>query len=119
MLYVDGPGRKSERCLISVKGGENVGVGMVRDLVGTMEREHAPMGLFITLAEPTRPMQSEAAAAGFWETDWGPIPRLQVVTVAQLLASPAPPVRTPMARSDVYAKAAREDRPDRQGNLDL
>lgn len=119
MLYVDGPGRKTERCLISVKGGEHVGVGMVRDLVGTMEREGAPMGLFITLAEPTRPMLTEAAAAGFWETDWGAIPRLQIVTVAQLLASPAPPVRIPMARSDVYRRAAREERAGRQGSLDL
>ncbi len=77
------------------------------------------MGLFLTLAEPTRPMLTEAAAAGFWETDWGPVPRLQIVTIERLLTSPAAPVRIPMARSDVYRKAAREDRPDRQGNLDL
>jgi len=44
---------------------------------------------------------------------------VQVVTVAQLLASPAPPVRIPMARSDVYRRAAREERPGRQGSLDL
>jgi len=92
---------------------------MVRDLVGTMEREGAPMGLFLCLAEPTRPMATEAAAAGFWDTDWGQIPRVQIVTVEQLLSSPAAPVRIPMARSDTYKKAAREDQPDRQGNLDL
>jgi site-specific DNA-methyltransferase (adenine-specific) len=119
VLYVDGPDKKTERCIISVKGGANVGVAMVRDLVGTMERETAPMGLFLTLTDPTKPMVTEAAAAGFWDTDWGQIPRLQIVTVEQLLTSPAPPVRIPMARSDTYKKAAREERTGRQGALDI
>ena len=119
MLYVEGPDRRPERCLISVKGGQNVSVQMVRDLVGTMEREKVPMGLFLTLAEPTRPMLTEAAAAGFWETDWGQMPRLQIVTVEQLLSSAAAPVRIPMARSDTYRKAAKEERAGRQGSLDL
>ncbi len=119
VLYVTGEGRKTERCIISIKGGANVGVAMVRDLVGTMDREAAPMGLFLTLAEPTRPMVTEAAAAGFWDTDWGQVPRLQIVTVEQLLASPAPPIRIPMARSDTYKKAAREERAGRQGSLDI
>lgn len=119
MLYVEGPARKTERGIISVTGGVHISVQMVRDLVGTMEREGAPMGLFLCLAEPTRPMVAEAAAAGFWDTDWGQIPRVQIATVQQLLTSPAPPVRVPMARSDTYRQAAREDRPDGQGTLDL
>jgi restriction endonuclease Mrr len=41
------------RCIISVKGGENVSVQMVRDLRGVIEREKAEAGLFITLTEPT------------------------------------------------------------------
>ena len=47
------------------------------------------------------------------------IPRLQFVTVEQLLASPAPPIRIPMARSDTYKKAAKEERSGQQGALDL
>ncbi len=46
-------------------------------------------------------------------------PRLQIVAVEQLLASPAPPIRIPMARSDTYRKAAMEERSGRQGALDL
>ena len=92
---------------------------MIRDLVGTMDREKAPMSLFLTLAPPTKPMVAEAASAGFWGTDWGQVPRLQIGTVEQLLTSPAPPFRIPMARSDTYRKAAREERPGRQGALDL
>jgi hypothetical protein len=60
-------------------------------------------------------MVTEAASAGFWDTDWGQIPRLQIVTVEQLLTSPAPPIRIPMARSDTYRKVAREERAGRQG----
>ena len=45
--------------------------------------------------------------------------RLQIVAVEQLLASPAPPIRIPMARSDTYRKAAMEERSGRQGALDL
>ncbi|MCH8953190.1 MAG: restriction endonuclease [Proteobacteria bacterium] len=119
VLYVTGEGKKTERCIISVKGGANVGVAMIRDLVGTMDREKAPMSLFLTLAPPTKPMVAEAASAGFWDTDWGQVPRLQIGTVEQLLTSPAPPFRIPMARSDTYRKAAREERSGRQGALDL
>jgi site-specific DNA-methyltransferase (adenine-specific) len=76
------------------------------------------MGLFVTLREPTKPMLATAAAARFWETDWGPVPRLQVVTVEQLLTSPAPPYRIPMARSDTFRTAPREAS-DKQGKLGL
>ena len=41
-----------EKVLVSVKGGENVGSAMVRDLKGTIEREGALGGMFITLTEP-------------------------------------------------------------------
>lgn len=53
--------------ITSVKGGDNIGVAMVRDLRGVIEREEAAMGILVTLAEPTRPMIAEAAAAGFVE----------------------------------------------------
>jgi site-specific DNA-methyltransferase (adenine-specific) len=117
VLYVEGPGRKTETCIIEVKGGA-IGDAQIRSLIGAMERTKAPMGLFVTLNEPTKPMLATAAAAGFWETDWGPIPRVQIVTVEALLTSPAPPIRIPMARNDAYKRAARETRGD-QGKLDL
>ncbi|MBZ0146439.1 MAG: restriction endonuclease, partial [Pseudorhodoplanes sp.] len=53
------------RIIVSVKGGENIGVQMVRDLRGVIEREESEMGVMVTLAEPTAPMMSEAASAGF------------------------------------------------------
>jgi len=46
------------------------------------------------------------------------VPRVQIITVEQLLTSFAP-VCIPMARSDTYKKVAKEERADRQGSLDL
>ena len=117
ILYVEGPNRKTETCIIEVKGGA-IGDAQIRSLIGAMERSKAQMGVFVTLREPTRPMIATAAAAGNWETDWGPVPRVQIVTIAQLLSSPVPPLRIPMARTDSFRKAAREKRDD-QGALDL
>lgn len=115
ILYV---GNKSDRCIISVKGGEKVGVAMIRDLVGVLDREKAPMGLFVTLTPPTKPMLTEAAAAGQWQIeDMEPVPRVQIVTIEDLLTSVAAPIRLPLARSDTYKKAAREEKA--QGKLNL
>jgi hypothetical protein len=72
--------------LISVKGGENVGPAMVIDLIATLARDQADIGLFITLVKPTRSMGTEAAAAGFYESPNGKkYARLQLLTVEGLL----------------------------------
>ena len=39
---------------------------MIRDLKGTIEREGAQIGLFITLEEPSKPMLLEASTAGVY-----------------------------------------------------
>ena len=33
-----------------------------------MEREGAALGIFLTLSDPTREMEKEAASAGFYQT---------------------------------------------------
>ena len=77
---------KTEKVIVSVKGGENVGASMVRDLKGTVEREKAAIGLFVTLTAPTKPMQTEAASAGHYESPHhGGFPRIQIITIAGLI----------------------------------
>lgn len=77
----------AKKIVVSVKGGENVGVSMIRDLKGVMEREKAEMGLFVTLAEPTGPMKKEATAAGFYKSPIGKnFPKLQILTIERLLS---------------------------------
>ena len=65
LIYFCSGAKTTERAIVSVKGGDNVGVPMVRDLKGVLDREKAPIGVFLTLQEPTRPMEKEAASAGF------------------------------------------------------
>ncbi len=84
--FVDGPRRKMEKAVVQVKSGK-VSSPHIRDLKGTMEREKAAMGLFITLEEPTREMEREAVSAGFykselWQRDF---PKMQIRTVGELL----------------------------------
>lgn len=83
-IFANGPYGHG-RIIISVKGGENVGVQMVRDLRGVIEREEAEMGVLVSLVQPTGPMISEAAAAGFVKKSaHGRLPRLQIISVSDL-----------------------------------
>jgi len=90
IYFDDGEGSEGKygKIVISVKGGEHINVGMVRDLKGTIEREKAAFGLFITLAEPTEPMLKEASAAALYASKLYPsraYPTIQILTVEGLL----------------------------------
>ena len=76
---------KTKSLLFSVKA-ENVGVSIVRDLVGVLARG-AVMGVLMSLNEPTGPMRAEAASAGRYDSPMMGTshPRVQLVTVAELL----------------------------------
>jgi site-specific DNA-methyltransferase (adenine-specific) len=75
----------SERVIVSVKGGKNLNPAMVRDLRGTIEREKAPIGVLLTMYEPTAEMKIEAARAGSWTPHgWTrEHPRIQIITIEQ------------------------------------
>jgi DNA modification methylase len=111
---------KTSRAVVSVKAGANVGVQMVRDLRGVVERERAAIGVFLTLTPPTKPMTAEAATAGVYEEpDFAPVPRLQIVTVEDALRLRDRAVQLPARRDDAYRRAAREEAGGRQGRLDV
>lgn len=111
---------KTSRAIVSVKAGDNVGVSMIRDLVGTIGREKAEIGVFLTLTPPTKNMVAEAAAAGQYEEDgFAPVPRVQIVTIEEALERRDRAVRLPARRDDAFRKAAREEDRGAQGSLDL
>ncbi len=90
-----------------VKAGDNVGVGMIRDLRGVIEREGAGIGVFLTLADPSRPMVTEAAGAGQFELDgFGAVPRIQIVTIEEAMALRDRAVRLPARRGQSQAGGA-------------
>lgn len=86
-IYFQDPAGKIRQILVSVKGG-HVNVSQVRDLIGTMQREKADIGAFITLEEPSHPMIQEAVNAGYYELQLqsGPVryPRVQILTIKEL-----------------------------------
>lgn len=105
-IYFKPDGKTTEKAIVSVKGGENVGVPMVRELANVVDREKAKIGVLITLAEPTAPMKKEAIAAGFYKTEYGEYPKIQILTVAQLFAGKRPDM--PWIDPTVFKKAKRE-----------
>ena len=115
--FIDGPRRSTHKAIVQVKSGK-VSSPHVRDLKGTVEREKAELGLFITLEDPTRAMRAEAASAGFYHSDiWQrDYPRMQIRTVAELLAGNEFDI--PYAPS-MYQPAQRVQRPEgRQAAMD-
>ncbi len=83
--YCKPDGKQTEAGIVSVKGGEHPSVKDVRDLVGVVQREKAPVGVLITLRDPTGPMKAEAAKGGSIDTAWGKFQKIQLVTVKELL----------------------------------
>lgn len=103
---------KLESVLVSVKSG-HVNASQIRDLKGTLEREKAAIGLFITLEEPSRNMREEAATAGFWHSDvWNDdYERIQILSITDLLERHVKPHLPAHARLSTYQKAERVDLP--------
>jgi hypothetical protein len=81
---------------------------MVGELRGTMERERAPMGIFLTLERPTREMLAEAAGYYFSRTSSRHSPAIQILTVQDLLEGCKP--EFPLLVHDPHVTAGR--RPD-------
>jgi site-specific DNA-methyltransferase (adenine-specific) len=80
---------KTQRALVQVKSG-HVSSRDVRDLRGTVEREGAALGVFITLDDPSKDMITEAVSSGYyrsklWHKDY---PVIQILTIEQLLQDP-------------------------------
>src|SRR5258708_25368493 len=86
ITFIDHNTDKAKRVLVQVKSG-HVNSSYIRDLVGTVQREQAAIGVLITLEEPSRDMVTEALKAGFYHSSgWNKdFPRIQIFTIAELL----------------------------------
>lgn len=85
---------KIGKVLVSVKGGKTINPAMVRDLSGTIEARKAQMGVLITLAPATRGVTDAINHGGVFThpANGQQYPRLQHITVADLLAKKRPEV---------------------------
>jgi site-specific DNA-methyltransferase (adenine-specific) len=84
------------RVLVSVKGGATVGPQFVRDLIGTVETQKAQMGVLITMDDPTQGVLDAVNHGGSytWPVTNTTFPRVQVITIAELLAGKRPQMPT-------------------------
>ncbi len=110
-------GQGYRRAIVSVKGG-GVNAGMVRDLIGVLESEKEPLGVFVTLEASTRPMREAAATAGLWHSDFWQrdYPRVQILTVEEILHGKRPDVPSHGGASG-FAKAPTEQERGQQMTL--
>jgi restriction endonuclease Mrr len=116
ITFIDVQGTKQEyrKLLVQVKGG-HVSASHMRDFVGTIQREKAQGGVFISLAPATKPMVKDAVEAGTFTygLTGQKYPVVQIFTVEELLAGKRPAVPNLVG----YAKAAPPKDSTEQNNL--
>ena len=115
-IFFKPDGKTTAKAVVSVKGG-GVTDSQVKDLIVTVDHEKAQMGVFVTLLPPTKPMIARAAAAGFYKTEWGEYPKVQILTIADLLDGKRP--HMPWLDAAAFKKAKVEPAVVDQGRLDL
>ena len=104
IYFHDSDTGKTNQIVISVKAGK-LHAPYVRDLRGVVEREQAALGVLLTLNAPTKAMRTEAASAGFYASPWGQHPRVQILTVGELLAGKKLDAPPPRQTSRTYKRA--------------
>ena len=120
LIYFNDDGKMPKKIIVSVKGGDNVNVAMVRDLAHVVEREKAEIGLFVTLTDATRPMCEEAVKTGFYESPitGAAFPKLQILTIAGLMEGKERAQYPDLSAGGVtFKKAKREEKVTEQKGL--
>ncbi len=93
-----------QNMVVEVKGGRNVGVDVLRSLHGVIERDDALLGCLIVQHQPSRRQQQgyeqEIIGAGTVELNGREYPRLQVLSVPEILDGKRPAVPAPVGRHE-------------------
>ena len=120
VIFFQDDEKGAKKIIVSVKGGEHVGVTQVKDLIATVENEKAQIGIFVTLAEPTKPMLVQATTAGYYESPhMGAFPRIQILTIEDLLSGKEKPKYPDLSRGGLsFKKAKVEEKRSEQKKLD-
>ncbi len=102
--FIDEVSGKPRRVVVQVKSG-HVGVNAVRELKAVAAND--AIGAFITLEQPTGPMEVEAVSAGvyhspIWDKDY---PKIQILTIEELLKGKTVDMPPQTQTSVTFAKA--------------
>lgn len=106
-----------EKIILQVKSGK-VSSRDIRDLQGTMTRESAVIGVFITLQKPTKDMIKEAKEAGIYKSQYmsAPVDKIRIVTVQEIIEDQK---RLDILLALEVLKSAEKQMEVKQGVLDL
>ncbi len=106
-----------EKIILQVKSGK-VSSRDIRDLQGTMTRENATLGIFITLQKPTKDMLKEAKEAGIYKNQFmsAPVDKIRIVTVQEIIEEQK---RLDILLALEVLKSAEKQMEVKQGSLDL
>lgn len=112
--------KSAKKIIVSVKGGEHVTRNMIADLKNSVDREHAQLGFFVTLAKPTEPMIKEAVSAGFYNSPMGKsFPKIQILTVEGLLSGNQSPQYPDLSRGGISFKKPKIEEKVKGDQLEL
>jgi len=105
--------KRTRTIIVQVKGGEMLNPGMVRDLMGTVKKEGAAIGLLVTLKEPTRGMMNLAIHSEHYQSElWNrEYPSIQIRTVGELLEGKGfdlPPTQSPLKNAQLAKEDAKQ-----------
>ena len=106
-----------EKIILQVKSGK-VSSRDIRDLQGTITRESATLGIFITLQKPTKDMIKEAKEAGIYKSQYmnAPVDTIRIVTVQEIIEEQK---RLDILLALEVLKSAEKQMEVKQGSLDL
>lgn len=103
---------KPQQMILSIKGGA-LKADDVRALRHVVEREGAELGALISLRTPTAGMRTDAATAGFYDAaDGKQYPRVQLVTIKDLLEGKGLAMPRAVGRTHLLKQAAKAERSD-------
>jgi len=108
------------RIIVSVKGGANVDVKMIREFAHVVDASKSILGLFVTLTAPKTTMLKAAAAAGFYRCPHNQkdYPKIQILTIEGLLSGHERPQYLDLSRgAATFKQAPREKKKQKQGRL--
>ena len=117
IAYFTGDRDEPEKVILQVKFGK-VNSSDIRDLQGTMTRENAVLGVFITLNKPTKDMNQEAKEAGIYQSRFmsQPTDKIRIVTIQEIIEDQK---RLDIRLSLEVLKSAEKQMEVRQGELEL
>lgn len=112
----DGSKEKLQKAIFSVKSNRALTPAVVRELFGTMEREGAPLGYLLTLYKmPNLVKESKKYGTYRNELFGRDYPRIEVVSVEELLAGERMPI--PLSQQIAVVKKAAENSDKKQLGL--